>query len=172
MKEFSKRRRSALPTGRTQVHAPLVVRPQAELLGPVPDSAQRSLRLLLLLHRLGDVVTVAPNLASGSRTRITFMPAPGTRISRISAVLCHNGALRQLPRPAFAGPAGETELTHRFRKRIAPHLRRSSAPVQVRIRFDRYGTGAELAAAAQIGNRRIRTREPEAWEIVIAGPTS
>lgn len=70
------------------------------------------------------------------------------------------------------GRSWETELTRRYHDRIAPHLRRVTTPVQVRVRFDRYHKGAELAPAAQIGNRPIRTREPGAWEIVIAPPAA
>jgi hypothetical protein len=66
------------------------------------------------------------------------------------------------------GRSWEEVLTRRFRERIAPALARCRKPLEVRLRFESYHTGARLAATAQVGNRRIRTRDPETWEVVIA----
>jgi hypothetical protein len=69
-----------------------------------------------------------------------------------------------------AGRPWEEVLARRYRERIAPVLVRMNAPVQVRVAFERYRTGAALGPAAQMGTRRIRTKDAEAWEVVIAGP--
>jgi hypothetical protein len=69
-----------------------------------------------------------------------------------------------------AGRSWEAEIGRRYRERIAPVLARLKRPLEVRVRFERFGTGAALSASAQIGNRPIRTKEPGTWEVVIAGP--
>jgi hypothetical protein len=69
-----------------------------------------------------------------------------------------------------AGHVWEEVLARRYQERIAPVLVRLRAPVQVRVCFERYRTGAALGHAAQMGSRRIRTKDAEAWEVVIAGP--
>jgi hypothetical protein len=66
------------------------------------------------------------------------------------------------------GRSWEEVLARRYRERIAPALARMRRPLEVRVRFESYRTAAALASTAQVGNRRIRTREPEAWEVAIA----
>jgi hypothetical protein len=65
------------------------------------------------------------------------------------------------------GRSWEEVLRRRCRERIAPALGRMRRPVQVRVRFDSYRTGAQLSPAAQIGTRRIRAKDPDPWEVVI-----
>jgi hypothetical protein len=67
-----------------------------------------------------------------------------------------------------AGRSWEDELTRRYRERIAPLLGRLRRPLEVRICFERYRQGATLSPTSQVGHRRIRTKDPEAWEVVIA----
>jgi hypothetical protein len=69
-----------------------------------------------------------------------------------------------------SGRSWESELTRRWEERIAPLLGRLRGPLQLRVCFERYRQGAMLAPTAQMGNRRLRTREAEAWEVVLAGP--
>jgi hypothetical protein len=69
-----------------------------------------------------------------------------------------------------AGRSWEDELTRRYQARIAPLVGRLRRLLQVRVCFERYRQGATLSHSSQVGHRRIRTKDPEAWEVVIAGP--
>lgn len=62
----------------------------------------------------------------------------------------------------------EDVVAERWEHTIRQALGRLRARVELRIAFDTYGSAAQLAHTAQMGRRRIRTREPSGWEVLVA----